>query len=124
MSERSSVVVEHDERPLLVRKYVVGFVGSVAITLLAYFVVVHGTLNHLGIETLLAVLAMAQFVLQLVFFLHIGAERKPRWKLLVLFFMIGTVLIVVAGSIWIMNNLNYRMTPGEVTQYLQKEDAF
>jgi hypothetical protein len=31
------------------------------------------------------------------------------------------VLILVFGSIWIMNNLNYRMTPEQINTYMNNQ---
>ena len=58
---------------------------------------------------------------RLYFFLHLGKETKPRWKLYVFGFMVSVVLIIVFGSIWIMNNLNYRMTPAQINQYMNSQ---
>ena len=40
-----------------------------------------------------------------------------------MWFMLGIVLIIVGGSVWIMNNLNYRMTPQQMEQYLKSQDS-
>jgi len=32
--------------------------------------------------------------------------------------MILVVMILVGGSLWIMKNLNYRMTPEQMNQYM------
>ena len=112
-----------------VATYVVGFVLSVVCTLVAYLLVYvhvhsqHVTLTHPFIITAIVGLALAQFIVQLFFFLHLGRETKPRWKLLVLGFMILIVCIVVFGSLWIMNNLNYRMTPGQMNQYMEQQNG-
>ena len=117
------VVSEHDEHQLSYGKYVFGFVASVALTLVAYILVTHG---HAGKDTIVAIisgLAVVQFLVQMLFFLHLGEERRPRWKLLVAVLMAGFVLLIVFGSIWIMNNLNYRMTPQQQEQYLHSQDS-
>ena len=109
-----------------VRSYVIGFVLSIVCTLLAYYLVVQPALP-LG-QLLVAVvgLALAQFVVQLLFFLHLGREDGSRWKLLVFLFMTGVVVIVVGGSLWIMQSLNYRTlsSPPEVTRYLHDQGGF
>jgi cytochrome o ubiquinol oxidase subunit IV len=71
----------------------------------------------------LATLAVVQFVVQMVYFLHVGSERKPRWKAMVMWLMLVVVLILVVGSVWIMNNLNYRMSEDQVRQYLKSQDS-
>jgi len=51
------------------------------------------------------VLALVQLVVQLVLFLHVGQEEKPRFNLLALSFGLITVVILVGGTLWIMQNL-------------------
>ncbi|HVV26014.1 MAG TPA: cytochrome o ubiquinol oxidase subunit IV [Candidatus Saccharimonadales bacterium] len=103
------------------RAYLTGFILSIGLTLLAYLSAVKHVLSGKGLMAGLLGLAVIQFFVQLFFFLHIGRETKPRWRLLVLFMMISVVLIVVLGSLWIMYNLNYRMTPQQIEQYMQKQ---
>lgn len=119
----NQVVSEHDEHQLSYGKYTFGFVSSVLLTVTAYVLVTQHTLNRTLIIALIVGLAFLQFIVQMVFFLHIGEERKPRWKQLVMWFMLGIVFIIVAGSIWIMNNLNYRMTPQQMEQYMSSQDS-
>jgi hypothetical protein len=33
------------------------------------------------------------------------------------------VLIVILGSIWVMYNLNYHMTPTQMEQYMKRQDG-
>ena len=103
--------------------YVSGFVLSVALTLLAYLLTTHHSFTRAWLIGVIIGLALVQFVVQLVFFLDLGRETRPRWKLLVFWFMLGVVMILVIGSLWIMNNLNYRMTPQQVQQYLKNQDG-
>ena len=99
--------------------YLIGFISSIALTLVAYDIVVTGFLA--GNQLLFAILglAVAQLIVQLIFFLHLNSESGPRWKLVAFMSTIGLVFIVVVGSIWIMNHLNNNMTPEQVNQYLQ-----
>lgn len=103
--------------------YVVGFILSLATTLTAYFMVTKHWLSGNGLVLALLSLAVGQFVVQLLFFLHIGRETRPRWKMLMLVLALVFVLIVVLGSIWIMYNLNYRMSPMEMEKYMQRQDG-
>ncbi len=120
----SPKVSEHNAHPLSLGKYIVGFLGSITLTLIAYMLVTHGGTGKGVLMGVLAALAIMQFMVQMVFFLHVGDERKPRWKLLVMWMMLGVVLILVGGSIWIMNNLNYRMmdSPKQIQKYLKSQD--
>jgi cytochrome o ubiquinol oxidase subunit IV len=118
-----AVVSEHDEPQLSYGKYVAGFLGSVLLTVCAYLLATHLSVNKNVLAVILAVLAISQFALQMLLFLHIGEERGPRLRLLAACFMLGVVLILVFGSLWIMNNLNYRMTPQQINQYMQSQDS-
>jgi cytochrome o ubiquinol oxidase subunit IV len=126
MNEKSeATVVEHPHEPLSLGKYVAGFIGSIVITVLAYVLATGETYSKDVVVALLAGLAIVQFIVQMVLFLHVGNERKPRWKLMVMWLMLMVVIILVAGSIWIMNNLNYRMmnSDHQVQVYLHSQDS-
>lgn len=107
------------------KSYITGFVISIVLTLAAYFAVVdHLFYSWILIGAILA-LALAQFIVQVFFFLHIGAETGQRWKLGAFIFTIGLVLIIVIGSLWIMNHLNYAMmaSPTLMNQYIQNQQG-
>lgn len=115
-----------DSRDSSVRyvSYVVGFILSILTTLAAYLIVVHHIWPMATLVYIILGIAVVQLVVQLVFFLHIG--RGSQWKFITFIFAILTVLIVVVGTIWIMNNLNYNMmdmTPGQMQQYMQQHEG-
>ncbi len=56
-------------------------------------------------------LAAAQAIIQLVFFFQVGLESKPRWSLVTFLFMVLVIFVIIGGSIWIMDNLNYNVMP-------------
>lgn len=116
---------------MTLRNYTIGFVASLVLTLLAYLLVTQylsadtPQLSRSVLVIALAVLAMTQFVVQLVLFLHLGTETRPRWRLFVFWFMIFIVLILVVGSLWIMQNLDYNMmSPQETTIYMKNHQGF
>lgn len=90
--------------------YVVGFALSLIITLIAYVIIVNKYFASTNQAILIiATLAIVQLFVQLIFFLHLGRESKPRWNAMALIFAGIVVLVVVFGSLWIMNNLDYNM---------------
>jgi len=97
------------------KAYVTGFLISLIFTLIAWGIVNrhvtngHHLYSHLFINIIVLSLAILQLVVQLIFFLHLGREKKPRWNLQALLAAVGIIIILVVGSIWIMNNLNYSM---------------
>lgn len=125
MSESTKIISHFEPATATVRSYVVGFVSCIVITVAAYLVATsHSVGNDLAVGVV-GVLAVVQFIVQLLAFLHLGHEYKPRWKLLAFVMMLSIVLIVVVGSVWIMNNLNYRMmsSPKLTDQYVESQDG-
>lgn len=102
-------------------RYVIGFVLSIVATLAAYALVVSRAFSPAPLIIAIVLLALVQLAVQLVAFLHIG-HRTPVWNLAALAFAIIIIGIVAGGSLWIMNNLNGRMMPGEA-QMLQYMEA-
>lgn len=109
--------------------YVSGFVLSLALTLCAYLLVRRHIANHHVSPTdtfmviALSILALTQLVAQLVFFLHLDNKSTPRWNLVVLGFALIVVVIIAAGSLWIMYHLNYNMTPQQQSHYLLQQNG-
>lgn len=127
--EQSPVHARHEHDQATLGLYVSGFILSLAFTLSSFALVeehvhsMHTVFTHPFLIGATMILALAQFFAQLYYFLHLGRETKPRWKLLVLGFMIIVVLIIVVGSVWIMYNLNYRMTPQQMNTYMLNQNG-
>ena len=62
-----------------------------------------------GVPAGLAVLAIAQMGVHLVFFLHIGTGPDNTNNVLALAFGVLVVALIVSGSLWIMAHLNANM---------------
>ncbi len=104
--------------------YVAGFIMSVILTLVAYFLVSYHMLTTPAVLYAIAALGLVQLFIQLRLFLHLGKETSPKWRLVAFGFMVLIVLILVGGSLWIMTNLNYRSpSPTDVNKYLQNQDG-
>jgi cytochrome o ubiquinol oxidase operon protein cyoD len=117
-----------------VKAYITGFILSLSLTLTAWLLVHrHVSSHHLFLSDKVLIitilcLAIAQLIAQLVFFLHLGRESKPRWNLTVLSFALIVVLILVLGSLWIMYNLDYHhpshsLTPTELNHSIIKDEG-
>ncbi len=105
--------------------YVIGFIGSIVTTLLAY---VFATQQLWSTEVLVIVImsiAVVQLIVQMIFFLHIG--HGSRWKAVSFAFTLLVVLIVVIGSIWVMYHLDYNMmnmTDEQMQLYMTENEGF
>ena len=91
--------------------YTIGLALAVILTATSFWVANTSLLWAPGIPLGLVVLAIAQMGVHLVFFLHITTGPDNTNNVLALAFGVLIVIIVAAGSLWIMTNLNDSMTP-------------
>ena len=73
-----------------------------------------------GVPAGLAVLAIAQMGVHLVFFLHISTGPDNTNNVLALAFGVLIAMLVVGGSLWIMANLNANMLPASAIMEMQR----
>lgn len=107
--------------------YAIGFVSSIILTVTAYALVANDALVRAWTAPLIAIiislLASVQLIVQLLFFMHLSEEQRPRWKLMTFIFCFVILGIIVFGSLWIMFDLNDRMmmSPDEMIKYMDKQ---
>ncbi len=89
--------------------YAIGLILALAMTATSFLVAHSHTLWGPGIPVGLVVLAIAQMGVHLVFFLHITTGPDNSNNVLALAFGMIVVFLIVAGSLWIMGNLNHLM---------------
>jgi len=91
--------------------YTLGLVFALLLTGASFLVSQTHLLWAPGVPAGLAVLAIAQMGVHLVFFLHISTGADNTNNVLALAFGLLIVTLVVSGSLWIMANLNANMMP-------------
>jgi cytochrome o ubiquinol oxidase subunit IV len=89
--------------------YTTGLFLAVVLTATSFWVANTSLLWPPGVALGLTVLAIAQMGIHLVFFLHITTGPDDTNNVLALAFGILIVFLVVAGSLWIMADLNESM---------------
>ncbi|RAV21020.1 cytochrome o ubiquinol oxidase subunit IV [Paenibacillus contaminans] len=84
------------------KSYTIGFVLSIILTIIPIVIVMNSMLSKTA--TLVVILAMAvlQFAVQLIFFMHLKEGENARWNMMALLLGLIILLTIVAGSIWIM----------------------
>jgi len=102
-----------------IHNYIIGFILSVLLTLAAYASVVLQLFSLPVLLSIILILAAVQLVVQLVFFLHIDEGKDESWKLYAFLSTVPFILIIFLGSIWIMNHLDYNMSPTHISQYME-----
>lgn len=90
-------------------QYVIGFILSVVLTLIPFWMVMSGGFDRTLLVWVIAITATAQVLVQLGFFLHMNASSEQRWNLIAFVYTVLTVATLLIGSIWIMNYLHENM---------------
>jgi cytochrome o ubiquinol oxidase operon protein cyoD len=92
--------------------YLVGFLLSVILTAIPFWLVMTGALDDpRWTAVLIIALAVVQILVHTVCFLHVNTRSEGGWTLLAYAFAAVIVLIVISGSLWIMYHLNTNMMP-------------
>jgi cytochrome o ubiquinol oxidase operon protein cyoD len=103
------------------RSYVLGLGLAVVLTAASFAASSSSFVWGPGIPVLLAVLAVAQMGVHLVFFLHISTAPDSTNNVLSLAFGIFVVGLVIFGSMIIISNLNHNMMPMDQLMDMHKQ---
>jgi len=109
--DRSTPTEVQAAAPSGVLVYTIGLFLAVVLTATSFWVANTSLLWAPGVPLGLAVLAIAQMGIHLVFFLHITTGPDSTNNVLALAFGLLVVALVIAGSLWIMANLDANMMP-------------
>lgn len=104
----------HDEIEMphaSMRDYVIGFVLSVILTAIPFWLVMTMPLSAAATGAIIMGFAVVQIVVHMVYFLHMTPKAEGGWSLTSLVFTIIVVVIMLAGSLWVMHHLNTNMMP-------------
>ena len=84
---------------------------AVLLTVVSFFIARTTLVWQPSIPVALAVLAVAQMGVHLVFFLHITTGPDNTNNVLALAFGVLIVLLILTGSLWIITHMNHNMMP-------------
>lgn len=91
------------------KTYLIGFVLSVILTVIPFYMVMNGSAAQSTILAVVVVTAVIQILVHLMCFLHMNTSSEERWNLIAFLFTLLIIGIVVVGSLWIMYNLHINM---------------
>ncbi|EKO3642150.1 cytochrome o ubiquinol oxidase subunit IV [Vibrio metschnikovii] len=95
-----------------VKEYLLGFLYSVLLTLIPFAIVMADIGSPTTKVVVILICAVAQILVQLVFFLHMNTSSEQAWNVITAVFSVVIVAIVLVGSMWIMQHLNHNMLMG------------
>ena len=103
------------------RSYMTGFVLSVILTAIPFWLVMGNVLND-ALETSIVIMALAaaQIVVHMIYFLHMNTKSEGGWTFMALVFTLTLVVITLVGSIWVMFHMDQNMMPMSPHEALQK----
>ena len=94
------------------RSYMIGFVLSVVLTIVPFYVVMAEV--ALSLPMLLAIIFIfggAQMLVHTHYFLHVNLKTDEGWQAMSIVFTAILIVILMAGSIWVMTHLHENMMP-------------
>jgi cytochrome o ubiquinol oxidase operon protein cyoD len=103
-----------------IRSYLVGLSLAILLTCVSFFIAGTSLVWAPSIPIAIFVLAVAQMGVHLVFFLHITTGEDNVNNIMALAFGILIVILLVAGSLWIMSHLNHNMMPMDKLMQMQR----
>ena len=103
-----------------IESYLIGLGLATLLTIVSFFIAQTTLVWQPSIPVALAVLAIAQMGVHLVFFLHITTGPDNVNNVMALAFGVLIVLLVITGSLWIMAHLNYNMMPMDQIMQMQR----
>jgi cytochrome o ubiquinol oxidase operon protein cyoD len=92
--------------------YLTGFVLAVILTAIPFWLVMGDVIDNKS-TTIAIILAFGavQIVVHVIYFLHMDAKAESGWNLMSFLFTATLILIMLAGSIWIMYHLHQNTHP-------------
>ena len=113
---------EHDDHAHgTVKSYTIGFVLSVILTAIPFWLVMNKAIpSSTTMGLVLMAFAVVQILVHMVYFLHMNTKSEGGWNMLALIFTLVLLVITLAGSIWVMHHMNTNMMPGMNHEMLDK----
>lgn len=102
------------------QSYIIGLGLAVLLTAVSFFIAGTSLVWQPSIPIALFVLAIAQMGVHLVFFLHITTGPDNVNNVMALAFGVLIVILLIAGSLWIMSHLNHNMLPMDRLMQMQR----
>ena len=90
--------------------YVKGFIASLILTVIPFYFVWAQVLPDTATYAVLFCCAIVQIFVHFKYFLHMEVKTSEvQWNVVSLMFTAIVVLMLIAGSIWIIYNMNVNM---------------
>ncbi|MFL9925288.1 cytochrome o ubiquinol oxidase subunit IV [Herbaspirillum lusitanum] len=106
------------------KSYFTGFILAVVLTAIPFWLVMSKVFDSSSTTGIvLLAFAAVQIVVHMVYFLHMNTKSEGGWNMLAMIFTIVVVVIMLAGSLWVMYHLNHNMMPSMSTDSSMHESV-
>lgn len=95
-----------------VTSYVTGLVLSLVLTVIPFGAIMLGSFSLPMNVGIIVVTAVLQVLVQLVMFMHLNFKSEGGWNMFSFVFTGSILVLVVGGSLWIMQHLHFNMMIG------------
>jgi cytochrome o ubiquinol oxidase operon protein cyoD len=108
---------DHNAPHSTLRGYATGFVLAVILTAIPFWLVMGKVFSNSSTAGFVLLgLAAVQVVVHMIYFLHMDGKAEGGWSMLAMVFTIMVVVIMLAGSLWVMYHMNHNMMPGMMSE--------
>ena len=97
-----------------------GYLAAALLTMAAFATAQSSWLTPASVTAAIAILAIGQMLVHLIFFLHISTTPNQRTNIQALIVTLLVILLIVAGSLWIMSHLRSNMMPMDKVMQMQR----
>jgi cytochrome o ubiquinol oxidase subunit IV len=94
-----------------VQQYLTGFALAIVLTAIPFALVAGGVFSRATTLGMISVAAAIQVLVHLRYFLHLSFSPRDGWFGFSIAFTLLILVIMIAGSMWILVDLNRHMMP-------------
>jgi cytochrome o ubiquinol oxidase operon protein cyoD len=102
---------DHMESHGSLKDYSIGFILSVILTAIPFWLVMTHQLPPGTTKAVILVFAAVQLVVHMIYFLHMNSKSEGGWNMMAMLLTVILLFIVMTGSIWVMYHMNANMMP-------------
>lgn len=94
------------------KEYVIGLILSIVFTVIPFALVMSKVASPLVSIIVILVCALAQLLVQVIYFLHMNSSSKQMWNITTGVYTLLNFVVVLVGAIWIFSHLHHNMLMG------------
>lgn len=94
------------------KEYVTGLIISIILTVIPFALVMMKLASPVVAIAVILICAVAQLLVQAVFFLHMNTSSEQSWNLMTGIYSVIIFVVLIVGSMWIFAHLHHNILMG------------